>query len=684
MDRLNSNGEMLSQIELEKLPYSSFGRSNHNFGTGKLGKLIVTRTDEVYPGDKIVGRPTAVVNFEPLAGPIMANMILKQESFFVPWYQVWRKFDRFITGKKGFEGRVPSISPRSIFRTFALRLNVFPYFTFEQFETMSESASITTGYAIDVLNNIHDFTLQFYNRLVTTADTYDVRDLYQPIIDLYQSKIGLVTSPDDPGENPFFDFMNSLSGLSISDRQEQILDYLLDYQTELFNILFGLSTHADYLGFPVMDNWYLYFQTWKNAVLDSDAPSPSDIENCFSDIPLSWLKFRAAYLVWYWNYRDELLETKCIDPEEDVFLGDTITDAEVFQLWIGRVRCWFKDSFTTALTNTGDGNLSVPIVGGVVDDSYDTQFEYYNNDGDLINVSNFQDAIQSGAYVCRIVTQSGLSYKIPMNYLSGNFYDKFSFNNSNDAISLSLFDRIRRLQKVVQKRLIVGTEIDDVAWSSFLVRMSNKIMRIPEILSRGRDLVEMNTIVNNTTTGEQIAGDKTAVAWAKGTGSYIDYFSEQWGCYIQFMTIMPEPSYTGGLSRDWLKLDSMDFMWPEYATLGLDAVYNYELSAPRGSQANIGLSDLQALQVFGYQGRYYDLKSKLDECHGRMRSDLNYLTFSREFSYSNPPKLNYIFVHCHPRTDMFVVDDPNMDVFRYDVYNDLNWRRRLPVPSEIV
>ena len=111
----------------------------------------------------------------------------------------------------------------------------------------------------------------------------------------------------------------------------------------------------------------------------------------------------------------------------------------------------------------------------------------------------------------------------------------------------------------------------------------------------------------------------------------------------------------------------------------MDAIYNTEL-------ASVGtrLTDEQGMMVFGYQGRYYDLKSRMDEEHGRLLTDLNYLTFSREWDKDNPPKLNYIFVHCWPRLDGFVIDSPLEDLFRYDCYNAHAWERRLPVPSEIV
>lgn len=707
MDRLSTKGQMIDQIDLRNVPHSGFDRSNHNYGTGKLGTLIATRLDEVYPGDRIKGKPEMVVNFEPLAAPLMGSMVLKQESYFVPYIQLWRHAYKFFTGKNGFNDPMPTISPKAIF-------DVYVEYVHDHFFGLHSENMTGLGVIVRNLSMVYNYTestrvkyseeslsgktlIEDYRAQIASIKAH-MSSVYSPrkMTDLYSPIIKVLDDFADSTE--LREYSEKFESVAASDedifRFGALLGTLYQQWFEFFN---GPSSLFDYLGWPVLTDYdvfdengdrvtypdygvYNLFQYYiYRNILDFDPANNdlvADLGSRFSQVPLVFNPFKAYYLVWYWNYRDQLLETAILDPEEDEFLGSTITDNVILYCTLNRQRCWFKDTFTTALTNTGDGNLLVPTLGNAFDVS---EFKYYDADGKLVNTQDYNQAFKAGATVA-VVSNSGIDYKVPMNYLSGGYDVENELTPANgDFISLDLFDRIKRLRSFVQKRLILGYEVDDVIWSSFMVRLSNVRMHIPEILGRGRDSVQINTVVNNTTTAQQIAGDKTATAWAQGQQSEMDYFSEEWGLFLTICTIMPIQSYAGGLQRLYLKKDPLDYAWPEFATMGMDAVYNTELAA-----LGTRLTDEQGLMVFGYQGRYYDLKSRQDEEHGRLLTDLNYLTFSREWDKNNPPLLNYVFVHCWPRLDGFVIESPLIDVFRYDCYNAHAWERRLPVPSEIV
>ena len=710
MDRLSTKGQMIDQVDLRTVPHSGFDRSNHNYGSGRLGSVQPMRLDEVYPGDRIKGRPQIVANFEPLAAPLMGSMVLKQESFFIPYYQLWRHTYKFFTGKNGFNELMPSVTPLRIFQVFNNQIHhVWSHFV------ATPANNKTLDYSIKVLSQVYNQT--------NTNNTYSFfssgKSLYVDLkvfVDTYLATLHLIFDSRkmfdlvEPSYNIFKRFLESeylqqtsttldLAATTLAVRKSTIDDFCSVFGNvlkEVFDFFHGPSSLFDYLGWPVPIDmtwpktgdvaWPARDKGWINVFQFNLAAHVQNysitdsldtlLSTYFSQVPLTFMSFKAYYLVWYWNYRDQLLETGILDPEEDEFLGSTITDNEILYCCIMRQRCWYKDTFTTALTNTGDGNLQVPV-----NQSSDTvEWTYYTNEGNLVNTTDAAAAMAAGASIAK-VHLSGITYKIPMNYLRGSQVGPYAATNQDSGlgISLDLFDRVRRLRAVTQKRLILGYEVDDVVYSSFFVRMSNVRIHIPELLGRGRDAVQINTLVNNTSTSEQIAGDKTATAFAHGQMSEMNYFSEDWGLYLHLATIMPIQSYAGGMQRLYLKRDPLDYMWPEYAQLGMDAVYNCELAA-----LGTKLDDAQGLAVFGYQGRYYDLKSRLDEEHGRLLTDLNYLTFSREWDRNNPPKLNYIFVHCWPRLDGFVLASPNTDVFRYDCYNAVAWERRLPVPSEVV
>lgn len=94
---------MYDQIDLGKISRSGFDLSWNNKGTGKIGRIIPTRCTEVLPGDRFKGFSAAAVQFEPLAVPILANMDVRQEHFYVPNNILWKNWDKFITGGQNLD-----------------------------------------------------------------------------------------------------------------------------------------------------------------------------------------------------------------------------------------------------------------------------------------------------------------------------------------------------------------------------------------------------------------------------------------------------------------------------------------------------------------------------------------------------------------------------------------------------
>lgn len=190
--------------------------------------------------------------------------------------------------------------------------------------------------------------------------------------------------------------------------------------------------------------------------------------------------------------------------------------------------------------------------------------------------------------------------------------------------------------------------------------------------------------MNNTPIPSEnvIAGDRAAYASAYDNGNSFDRFCEEHGVILSYLTIMPQITYAYGMSRDYSRVDQFDFAFSEFATLGMDAVYDTEITATSFAPDFVG--DVHGPLVFGYQGKYYDYKAKHSEEHGELLDSQDMYTFSRRFNMFDPngrPKLNYEFVHCFPSLDMFVVDSPFADYFRFDIRHSTAAERNLPSQS---
>ena len=111
------------------------------------------------------------------------------------------------------------------------------------------------------------------------------------------------------------------------------------------------------------------------------------------------------------------------------------------------------------------------------------------------------------------------------------------------------------------------------------------------------------------------------------------------------MSVMPRSAYSQGIDRQWLRRTKYDFYFPEFANLSEQAIINAEIYAT-GVLAN-------NQNIFGYQGRYDEMRTKNNLIVSQMRSTFDYWHLGRQFAAA--PSLNAAFVSCVPRKDIFAV-----------------------------
>lgn len=466
---------------------------------------------------------------------------------------------------------------------------------------------------------------------------------------------------------------------------------LLRYIYDIYKPFVGKSSVIDYLGYGKIT-----FRDMLADFLDSLVTSgiPSSCDSGFSGYtpmlifffgsmsgaPLSVLPLRANYMIWYWYYRDQILETDALEPIDT----DDVTTNELLALLMPRVRCWSKDTFTTALTNTGTGSMVVNVSQPVDSSVAPKRLDAFMND----TIKDYDSAKLQDMDLVSYTLTDGTKVELPTRYLQGAQGVKTGTADlSSNGFSLDMLNRAQRMQKWLMKALIFGNRPQDALFTHFGVKSSDARLRLPEFICGDTQMCKLDTVMNNTTTSESVAGDKSGNAYGYQDGNNLNTFCEEHGFIISIMSIMPETEYGFGSKRLLRKLNKFDFAFPEFAQLGMDAVYEDELVRqpflPRSATfKDFGLRDTK---VFGYQGRYYDYKSRQNDLHGDLLDVKDMYTFARNFNvYAGEfPNLNYQFVHCHPRTDMFVTDDPSVDLFWFDCHFAQAVERCLPVPSQV-
>lgn len=399
---------------------------------------------------------------------------------------------------------------------------------------------------------------------------------------------------------------------------------------------------ADYMGLPVT-------QTVQNS----------------DTTPISLLPFLAYQRLFKDYYRDQNLQET--SAALDSITGGLITTSNVLKdIFAMHNRCWMKDYFTSALPFVQRGEPTVIGVG-------DRAPVVLDADGEMQLYKTIQDNVQSGAasfvnstgevtLVGPSTTGSGTR---PVNMdPNGTLYADLSKATSIDIVDLRTANKV---QEWKEKNSRFGSRYIEQILAHFGVKSSDSRLQRPEYLGGGFSDIVFDAVFQTSQTSENSAlGDYAGQAASAQVTYQFNRFFEEHGYIIGIMSVMPKTGYFQGIPRDFMKIDSMDWYWPEFAHLAEQPIYNNEIYA--GSKGG--------METFGYTPRYAEYKYHPDRIAGAFRSTLDYWHMARKFS--NMPELNVEFVECNPTTRIFNVTDETVEHLYCQIRHNLMARRPMP------
>lgn len=100
-----SNGNIFTDVKMQKFPRHKFNKGYFNKFTCNHGLAIPFFVDDVVPGDKIDINTFGRIQLQPLAHSSMQNIKCYFRYFYVPYRLVWHNWDKFITQDPGDESR---------------------------------------------------------------------------------------------------------------------------------------------------------------------------------------------------------------------------------------------------------------------------------------------------------------------------------------------------------------------------------------------------------------------------------------------------------------------------------------------------------------------------------------------------------------------------------------------------
>lgn len=400
------------------------------------------------------------------------------------------------------------------------------------------------------------------------------------------------------------------------------------------------GTLWDYLGFPSIPM----------------VPDPNDPTMM---LPSAFPK-RAYNLVWDEYYREQNLQATIKTHPHGLDYENT--GGSVFN------RCWEKDYFTSALLwpqrgpapalpITGIGSAVFPGDINPVISTANGVYPMYPSDA-----ANPTEFTVNGAGAINNTAANLL--RVRKTDLNNNMID-FSTASTFDIADLRL---AFQMQRWMERNMRGGVRYTEFLRAHFGVTPRDDRLQRPEYIGGSKSpLIISEVLQTSSTDAESPQGTMVGHGITADRNFIANYTAKEYGVMIGILSIMPRTSYQQGISRQWLRKTRYDYYFPEFANLSEQEVYSGELYWQPIGENN---------KIFGYQGRYDEMRYRPNTVHGLFKSDLNHWHLGRIFS--SQPYLNAGFVSVNPAETKRIFAVENEPGFLVSFGNVIRAVRPLP------
>ena len=228
-----------------------------------------------------------------------------------------------------------------------------------------------------------------------------------------------------------------------------------------------------------------------------------------------------------------------------------------------------------------------------------------------------------------------------------------------------------QLQKWAERNARAGVRYTEFLQAHYGVSPRDARLQRPEFIGATQSPLIVSEVLQTSSTDTTSPQGNLAghgiTADANRIGSYR---VEEFGIIMTVMCIVPKPAYQQGINRQWMRRTRYDFYSPEFAHLSEQGIETSELYLTDDHDVNSTL--------FGYQGRYNEMRYASDRIAGSLRDTLDYWHLGRKFD--DVPLLNGSFITMTPSKRIFAVQDEPGFIVSYG--NNITAVRPLPVIAE--
>lgn len=198
-------------------------------------------------------------------------------------------------------------------------------------------------------------------------------------------------------------------------------------------------------------------------------------------------------------------------------------------------------------------------------------------------------------------------------------------------------------QKFLERNARAGARLGEFIQAHFRVVPEDSRLQKPEYIGGFRAPVIVSEVLQTesgdaTTPLGEMGGHAMAV-----NSEFIGSVSvKEHGLIMGILCVKPRPLYSQGVDREWLRYTRLDFYFPEFAHLSEQGVLGAEIAASS--------TDSENTAIFGYQGRYNEMRSRRDLVGGQIRrgGDFDHWTFCPATPTAT---LNQAYLEAAPSTD---------------------------------
>lgn len=668
------------------------------------GQLYPTKRLEVFPGDTIHDKSSAMARLQPLVSPVMGKLNMFSYHFIVRNRDIWTQWDKFITNydqKKTWQQNTSFVPPEMPFidisevlfgpiyvngtpvdvsslRNVIYVCNAWHNNSYQSYVTSSyaEAQKAFTGPAgriFAVIPNIDDLSLcggitRYYNPfcekslmefLGVNIDGY-YKSTFHNFLGLLAANANYHSSWTTDGIAwPWqFDEPGAIGNLALDS--DLCAEFCPDLEWWEHHMVIGLAEQMQDVS--VVAHWLAdgtYTQsgtpTLTNAWPFPVPFKPSDKGEF--DYKLTDLSLRAYRFIYDEYFRDEnyIQVNGNTDFSRD---GNDLDWSNVSYITIWEYLTFVRKSFehdlyTSALPQAQRGQPVRFLPDANIVKSDDTI-----SFGSTTSVNTARITSDGVLYTgAGSASQASGTYNVMKVDLSAATIENLRFINS--------------MQRYLERKARTGGRYYEYMIGQWGYKIDDAKLNRPIYLGGDKTPVQISEVTqtssSNVDTGQPL-GDLAGRGVAIGQDNSIEFTAPDYGFLFELCAVVPRTSYGQGISPVFKRFNYMDYPLPDFANLGEEPIKKREIYAT--------LLKGQDDSTFGYTARYYQFKYERDQIHGDMLTSLRHWNFARFFD--SVPYNGKDFVEVDPSYRQFAVTDKNVDHFIVTMWHDIEIHRALP------